>query len=673
MKKPLIYMNKTLLTIIAAVLMTANVALAAGPEVLIPVPVKAELKGGTYTPAADGSDIKVHLADRAFGKELKALNLQDFAREEAYRLEVGAKGIDIYALTQKGEFRARTTLAQMLTRDGMLSQCSILDYPRFRHRGLMIDISRNFRDKDFILKQLDAMAQLKMSTLHLHLTDDAGWRVQIDSYPELTRKAAWRRGENYEEWQKLGYPYSVEGAEDARGGYLTKDDVREIVAYAADRYITIIPEVEIPAHSGEVIAAYPELSCLNPDGTRARANSALCPGNADVYPMYEAILSEIIEMFPSEYIHIGGDEANKDNWKQCPHCQELMHEQGLKNVDELQSYMIGRFTKFLASKGRKAIGWDEILQGGLPEGAAVMSWRGTDGGKAAAEQGHDAVMSPGSHCYFDSCQDAPFSQPKAFSGYTSLERAYSFEPMPEGLDAEASNHILGLQANLWSEFIPTASQMEYMIYPRAFAVAEIGWSPAEKKDYADFRGRAIAFADQLRSQGYNPFELRNEIGRRPESLKPLEHLGAGAKLTFNGKCHYASGYPAGGDNALVDGNCGGWFYKDLLWQGFLCDVDVTLDLGAVKDIHYVGASFLSHTSAGVGFPVRTEVSFSEDGVNFSEPAVCILEHPDDDSWALLNTLGTVVNERAQYIRYRAVRDTSKPHHAFIFIDEIVVN
>ena len=662
-----------IICIAALCLMTGNAALAAGPEVLIPVPVKSELKDGTYTPKADGSDIRVHLADRAFTKELKALNLQDFAREEAYRLEVGKKGIDIYALTDEGVFRARTTLAQMTAKGEPLQQCSILDYPRFRHRGLMLDISRNFRDKNFILKQLDAMAQLKMSTLHLHLTDDAGWRVQIDSYPELTHKAAWRLGENYEEWQKLGHPYSSEGAEEARGGYLTKDDVREIVAYAASKYITIIPEVEIPAHSGEVIAAYPELSCLNPDGTKAKSNSDLCPGNEKVYPMYEAILSEIIEMFPSEYIHIGGDEASKKNWKECPSCQHLMHEHGLKDVDELQSYMIGYFTRFLASKGRKAIGWDEILQGGLPDGAAVMSWRGTDGGRKAAELGHDVVMSPGTHCYFDSCQDAPFTQPKAFSGYTSIERAYSFEPLPEGLDAEACSHILGLQANLWSEFIPTASQMEYMIFPRAFAIAEIGWSPAENKNYENFRERAIAFADELRSQGYNPFDLRKEIGRRPESLKPLKHLGAGAKISFNGKCKYSAGYPAGGDNALVDGQRGGWFYKDKLWQGFLCDVDVTLDLGAVKDIHYVGATFLSHTAAGVGFPVRTEVSFSEDGVNFSEPEVCILQEPDTDSWARLNTLGVVVNAKAQYIRYRALRDVTQPHHAFIFIDEIVVN
>ncbi len=660
---------------IAAALCTmgAEAVLAAGPEVLIPAPVSAEVREGTLTPAADGSDVRVHLATRAFTKELDALALPAFAREEAYRLEVGRKGIDIYALTQKGVFRARTSLQQMLACDGELSQCSILDYPRFRHRGLMLDISRNFRDKTFILKQLDAMAQLKMSTLHLHLTDDAGWRIQIDAYPELTSRAAWRIGGTYEEWKQHGRRYSVEGDPDARGGYLSKDDVREIVAYAAARYIDIIPEIELPAHSGEVTATYPELSCLNPDGTRTAPGGDLCPGSAALYPMYEAILSEVIELFPYKYIHIGGDEASKANWKTCPDCQKLMREQGLKDVDELQSWMIGRFVNFLAEKGRCAVGWDEILQGGLPEGAAVMSWRGTQGGRAAAEQGHDVIMSPGSHCYFDSAQDAPYSQPKAFSGYTSLERAYSFEPVPEGLDDGAARHILGLQANLWSEYIPTAAQMEYMIYPRAFAIAEIGWSPAQNKDYADFRGRAVRLADEFREQGYNPFELRGEIGRRPESLQPLEHLAVGAKLTFNGRCRYNRGYPAGGDDALVDGQRGGWFYKDLLWQGYLCDVDVTLDLGAVKDIHYVGATFLSHTSAGVGFPVRTEVSFSEDGEHFSEPLICLSEHPDTDSWALLNTLGTVVNAKAQYIRYRAVRDTGNPDHAFIFIDEIVVN
>ena len=665
-------MKKTSIILLTLMAALPSAFAFSGPADVIPAPVKSETLNGEYHLRADGRDVRVHLGDKRFRKELNSLNIPEFARNEAYRLTVGKKGVDIAAVSETGVFRAKTTLRMMSDKDSTLAQCVILDYPRFRHRGLMLDISRNFRDKDFILKQLDAMAAVKMSTLHLHLTDDAGWRIQIDAYPELTRKAAWRVGRNFEEWRELGRQYSEEGSPLASGGYLTKADVKEIVEYAAVRHIDIIPEIELPGHSGEVLAAYPELACLRPDGGR-RISGDLCPGKDKTFEMFETILDEVLEMFPYEYIHIGGDEASKSGWKECPDCRHRMEAEHLKDVDELQSYLVNRITRFLELRGRHAIGWDEILDGGLAEGAAVMSWRGTQGGITAASMGHDVIMSPGDYCYFDSSQDAPFSQPKSFSGYRPLEQVYSFEPT-DGIADEYVGHLLGLQANLWSEFVPTGEYMEYLLYPRAFAIAEIGWSPDGSKDYPRFRENAVRLAENLRSKGYNAFDLRNEIGPRPESLKPLDHLAAGAKITYNDR-KYSKGYPAGGDNALVDGNLGGWFYKDNRWQGFLCDVDVTIDLGAVKDIHYVGATFLSHTSAEVGFPVRTEVSFSEDGVNFSDPVVCLLEIPDNDSCALLHTLGTTVTAKARYIKYKAVRDdvTKNRNHAFIFIDEIVVN
>lgn len=666
-------MRRTFVTLAVLMAVLPSAFAASGPKDIIPAPVKYETLKEEYSLKADGSDVRIHLGDKRFRKEINALDLPDFARDEAYKLVVGRKGIDIYALSETGVFRARTSLRMMLDSDSTLTVCGILDYPRFRHRGLMLDISRNFRDKDFIMKQLDAMADVKMSTLHLHLTDDAGWRIRIDAYPELTRKAAWRVGKNFEEWRELGRQYSEEGSPLASGGYLTKADVREIVEYAAARHINVIPEIELPGHSGEVLAAYPELACLSADGKERRLSGDLCPGKDKTFEMFETILGEVIEMFPYEYVHIGGDEASKRAWKECPDCRHRMETEHLKDVDELQSYLVNRITRFLESKGRRAIGWDEILDGGLAEGAAVMSWRGTQGGVTAASMGHDVIMSPGDYCYFDSSQDAPFSQPKSFSGYRPLEQVYSFEPS-EGIADEYVRHLLGLQANLWSEFVPTGEYMEYLLYPRAFAIAEIGWSPAGGKDYPRFRENAVRLAENLRSKGYNAFDLRNEIGPRPESLKPLVHLAAGAKITYDGQ-KYSSGYPAGGDAALVDGKLGGWFYKDNRWQGFLCDVDVTIDLGAVKDVHYVGATFLSHTSAEVGFPVKTEASFSEDGLTYSDPVVCILQVPDNDSCALLNTMGTVVNARARYIKYKAIRDdvTKNRNHAFIFIDEIVVN
>ena len=665
-------MKKKLIVLATLMAIVPSAFAASGPQDIIPVPVKYEIFMEEYFPNVDGSDVRVHLGDKRFLKEINSLNIPEFARNEAYKLAVGKKGIDIFAVSEAGVYRAKTSLGMMMDKDSILTRCVILDYPRFRHRGLMLDISRNFRDKDFILKQLDAMAAVKMSTLHLHLTDDAGWRIQIDAYPELTRKAAWRVGRNFEEWRELGRQYSEEGSPLASGGYLTKADVKEIVEYAAARHIDIVPEIELPGHSGEVLAAYPELTCLRPDGGRLISGD-LCPGKDKTFEMFETILDEVLEMFPYEYIHIGGDEASKSGWKECPDCRHRMEAEHLKDVDELQSYLVNRITRFLESRGRHAIGWDEILDGGLAEGAAVMSWRGTQGGITAASMGHDVIMSPGDYCYFDSSQDAPFSQPKSFSGYRPLEQVYSFEPT-DGIAEEYVVHLLGLQANLWSEFVPTGEYMEYLLYPRAFAIAEIGWSPDGSKDYPRFRENAVRLAENLRSKGYNAFDLRNEIGPRPESLKPLDHLAAGAKITYNGR-KYSNGYPAGGDNALVDGNLGGWFYKDNRWQGFLCDVDVTIDLGSVKDIHYIGATFLSHTSAEVGFPVRTEARFSEDGVTFTDPVVCLLQVPDTDSCALLNTLGTAVNAKARYIKYKAIRDdiTKNRNHAFIFIDEIVVN
>ena len=666
-------MNKPCMILCAMMALSPSMSAASGPGDIIPIPVKYEILKDEYTPKTDGSDVRVHIGDKRFAKEINALGLPAFAKDEAYKLLVGKKGVDIYSLSPTGVYRARTSLGMMLEKDSTLTQCVILDYPRFSHRGLMLDLSRNFRDKDFILKQLDAMAMLKMSTLHLHLTDDAGWRIQIDAYPELTRKAAWRVGRSFEEWRGLGCQYSEEGSPLASGGYLTKADVKEIVEYAGERHINIIPEIELPGHSGEVLAAYPEISCLSPDGSGHLISGDLCPGKDKTFEMFETILGEVIELFPYDYVHIGGDEASKRSWKECPDCRHRMAAEGLKDVDELQSYLVNRVTRFLESKGRHAIGWDEILDGGLAEGAAVMSWRGTKGGVTAAGMGHNVVMSPGDYCYFDSSQDAPFSQPKSFSGYRPLEQVYSFNPT-EGIDTEYSGYVIGLQANLWSEFVPTAEYMEYLLYPRAFAIAEIGWSPEEAKDYPRFRENSVWLTEILRTKGYNAFDLGNEIGLRPESLKPLNHLAKGAKITYNDR-KYSRGYPAGGDNALVDGILGGWFYKDNRWQGFLCDVDVTIDLGAVKDIHYVGATFLSHTSAEVGFPVRTEACFSEDGVTFSTPVVCLLEVPDNDSCALLNTIGTVVNAKARYIKYKAIRDdiTKNRNHAFIFIDEIVVN
>ncbi|WP_279114512.1 beta-N-acetylhexosaminidase, partial [Muribaculum intestinale] len=368
---------------------------------------------------------------------------------EGYVLDIAGDGVHARATSAAGLFYAAHSLAQLAdTYDGKIPECSIVDYPRFQYRGLMIDVSRNFRDKNFIKKQIDAMAALKLNRLHLHLTDAAGWRMQIDRYPRLTEFAAWRKGGSWKNWDNK---YCEATDPEATGGFYTKDDLREIIRYAADRYITVIPEIEMPGHSAEVLAAYPELSCTG----EPYKHHEFCPGNEATYEFLQNVLDEVIEVFPSEYIHIGGDEAAKDAWKKCPKCTARMASEGIKDVDGLQSYLIHRIDRYLDSKGRTLLGWDEIMEGGVAPGAAVLSWRGFEPGVKAASAGHATVMAPGRFCYFDGYQDAPATQPEAIGGYLPLELVYSFDPAPDSLSVDVKEHIKGVEATLFTEYIAT--------------------------------------------------------------------------------------------------------------------------------------------------------------------------------------------------------------------------
>lgn len=435
---------------------------------------------------------------RAGGKarnriELRLLDSTDGSTSEAYRLKVGKKRIEISAESATGLFYGLQTLRQLAANnDSLVPLVTVNDSPRFPYRGVMIDVSRNFRDKEFIKKQIDALARLKMNHLHLHLTDGAGWRVEIERYPRLTAFAAWRKGETWKQWNGR---YCEHDDPEARGGYYTKDDLREIVSYAAERHITVIPEIEMPAHSEEVLAAYPELSC---SGT-VYGHSDFCIGNEETFTFLQNVLDEIIDIFPSEYIHIGGDEASKQAWRSCPKCLGRMADEGLKDVDELQSYLVGRIERYLNSKGRALIGWDEIMEGGLAPNATVLSWRGPQHGIRAAESGHDAVMAAGKYCYFDGYQDVPHTQPEAIGGYLPIELVYSFDPAPDTLSTSTRQHIKGIEATMFTEYIATDDHAEYMLYPRLLATAEIGWTPQSLRDFKEFRPRALRFNDQLRA------------------------------------------------------------------------------------------------------------------------------------------------------------------------------
>lgn len=434
----------------------------------------------------------------------KVAKLPSFAKKEAYQLTVGVGGVTIHTLTSEGEFRARQTLRKLQLTDTARLCCTIFDYPRYRHRGLMIDESRSFKGKDFIKKQINAMALLGLNTLHLHLTDAAGWRIEIKSHPELTRKAAWRLGATYAEWESRGYPFATEDAPDAYGGYYTQEDLREIVQYASDRYIQVIPEIEMPGHSMEINRTYPEIACVDASGRQRNFSWDICPGNEGTFRLLQDILAEVMDIFPCKYIHIGGDEAVMKDWPSCVNCKARMKAEGFAEVRQLQGYLVRRMARWLAEHGRTVIGWDEILETGLPGDAVVMSWRGSAGGQRAATLGHDVIMSPNTHCYFDYYQDLIRKEPLAVGELTSLHWVYTYDP---GDDP----HVLGLQANLWCEKIPTASHAEYMLYPRLFAIAEIGWSPKEfPRDAVEFRQRAEILADVFKSLGYNTFDMSTE-------------------------------------------------------------------------------------------------------------------------------------------------------------------
>ena len=656
---------------------------------IIPVPLKAELQGGAFVvneqtqvwidaPEADKNILQEFLASSplklAVAAEAPAANaivlkqvaeLPGVESAEGYVLTATKKGVEVQAKTGAGLFYGVQTLLQMATDGNQIALGTITDEPRFEYRGMMLDVSRHFFGLDFVKKQIDAMAYYKLNRLHIHLTDAAGWRIEIKKYPRLTNFAAWRTGKDWKEWWNGDRKYVEEGSEGAVGGYFTQDQCREIVEYAKKHYITVIPEIEMPSHSEEVTTAYPELSCTHVPYKQAD----FCVGNEKTFEFLENVLLEVMEIFPSEYIHVGGDEASKQSWKTCPKCQARMKKEGLKDVDELQSYLITRMEKFLNKHGRNLLGWDEILEGGLAPNATVMSWRGTEGGLKAIEGGHRAIMSPGEFCYFDSYQDAPHTQPEAIGGYLPLSKVYSYNPIPETFTPEQAALMYGVQANLWAEYIPTKEHMEYMIYPRILALAEVAWSAVANKNYEDFHGRALKAVEELRAKGYSPFDLKNEVGNRPGADKPVENLGIGKQVTYAEGTKYYSGYAAGGDDALVNGIRGGWTYGDKLWQGFLKGVDVTIDLEKETPIKEVNADFMQICGPGVFMPKQVIVSISNDGKEFTELTKVDHQVVRDDA-VTFKTFGWTGEATARYVRYQASHDDN--FGGFLFVDEIVI-
>ena len=572
---------------------------------------------------------------------------------ESYTLSVTSQRIEIRATSGAGLFYGMQTLLQLMqpasTGSYSVPSVEIEDTPRFAYRGLMLDVSRHFSTKEFIKKQIDALAYYKINRLHLHLTDAAAWRT------DPTWKKWWNGGRKYLRYDEPG----------ASGGYYTQDDIREILEYARQHYITVIPEIEMPSHSEEVLAAYPQLSCSG----EPYKNSDFCVGNEETFTFLENVLTEVMELFPSEYIHVGGDEAGKSAWKTCPKCQKRMKDEHLANVDELQSYLIHRIEKFLNNHGRRLLGWDEILQGGIAPNATVMSWRGEEGGIAAVTSGHHAIMTPGAYCYLDSYQDAPYSQPEAIGGYLPLKKVYAYDPVPASLTAEQAKLVYGVQGNLWVEYIPTPEHVEYMIYPRMLALAEVAWSAPERKSWPDFHTRALSAVADLQKKGYHPFDLSKEIGSRPESLQPVSHLALGKKVTYNSS--YSPHYPAQGNTALTDGIRGDWTYGDGSWQGFISDnrLDVTIDMEKETPIHSVTAAFMQVVGAEVFLPETVIISISDDGINFTELQKQHFE-VSKETPIRFTDISWQGEAKGRYVRYQA--QAGSEFGGWIFTDEIIV-
>ena len=612
--------------------------------------------------------------------QLKIIN-ESVSNSESYHLSIKKNGITISAKNSEAIFYGIQTLLQLInfgqTNSKKIPCLEISDRPRYSWRGMHLDVSRHFFPKEFIKKYIDCIAMYKMNVFHWHLTDDQGWRIEIKKYPKLTEIGAWRKG-------SMVGAYSDNKFDTLKyGGFYSQEDIREIVNYAKLRHVTIVPEIEMPGHSLAALASYPEFSCSgNPVDVGVSwgvENNVYCPSE-ETFQFLENVLTEVMELFPSKYIHIGGDEVPKEEWKKSDLCKEVMKRENLKDEHELQSYFIRRIEKFVNSKGRQIIGWDEILEGGLAPNAAVMSWRGIDGGIAAAKQKHNVVMTPGGYCYFDHYQGNPQNEPLAIGGYTTVEKTYSYEPTPDTLNVDEQKYILGAQGNVWTEYIQTSEHVEYMAIPRMTALSEVLWSRKADRDYNNFVKRLIQHFMLLDSLHINYaksiYELKtiiksneNNSGLKLEISTPFEQSGIRFTIdesipTVNSQkyvepifitesktikaAYFENGilkgnsierkfnfslstgkkielknspsefYKGEGAFTLVDGINGDQSKHGFNWLGWSGkDMDAVIDLGKKESFSEINMQAVNKKESWIYLPKQILVSVSNDGINFT--------------------------------------------------------
>lgn len=640
--------------------------------------------------------------------------------DEGYRLSIGKDRVELKANTPAGIRNGLETISQLLDANDekQLPCAEITDYPRFVYRGMHLDVSRHFHPIEFIYKVIDFLAMHKMNVFHWHLVDDQGWRLEIKKYPKLTEVGAWRVPMPDKHWDDR--PLTNDRGNAIYGGFYTQGEVKKVVAYAAARNVTIIPEIEMPAHVMSALAAYPEFSCTGenlgvPPGGIWPITHIYCAGKEETFEFLENVLTEVMELFPSTYIHIGGDEADKTNWKSCPTCQEQMKVEGLENEEELQSYFVHRIERFLNAHGRRIIGWDEILEGGLAPNATVMSWRGEAGGIEAAGMGHQVVMTPGSHCYFDHYQGDPSLEPVAHGGYTTLKKVYLYEPVPAELTTEQGKLVLGAQANVWSEFISTPQHAEYMIFPRLSALSEVLWSPKATRDWEDFSKRMeiqykrYANADlnyslsafqvkasprldpenrrllvELDSEVFQPEirfttdgsdpDIHSTLYRSPVSIASTATLKAavfkdekssGQVMSAHYEIHKAFAsqiqiqhpnsprYYGGGQYGLVDGISGTISFADGKWKGFSGDdLVAVIDLGESMTINTIELDALQAIASWIFLPLWVSFEVSANGQNFRLLETVQTPYNSESNGKYIQAYGT--NQDASDVRYLRV-------------------
>ncbi len=756
-------------TAIIACNSTENKIFTEGDISIIPKPVKTVLNKGNFSftkntkvvlfdkTQEQAVEILIHKFNTVTGWNLEIVTekpssnyiqliIDENLVKDAYKLLVSDDKINLTASEYGGFLYGIESLIQLLPAEieskkimnniaWVIPNIEIEDQPRFQWRGLMLDLSRHFFDKEYIKQTIDRLAKHKMNVLHLHLVDDQGWRIEIKKYPKLTEVGAWRVDQEDAHWNAR--KPTKAGEKGTYGGFLTQNDLKEIVAYAQSKNVEVIPEIEMPAHVSSAIAVYPELACFDnpkpigvPSGGVWPITDIYCAGKEQTFEFLENVLLEVMDIFPSKYIHIGGDEATKTNWKKCPYCKKRIKNEGLKNEEELQSYFVKRMEKFINAHGKKLVGWDEILEGGLAPDATVMSWRGVKGGLEAAEQGHDVVMTPGTHCYFDHYQGPQNEEPLAIGGYTPLSKVYQFDPIVDSMTPEEAKHVLGGQANLWSEYIPTTKHSEYMIYPRIAALAETVWSPKESRNWDDFSNRIQQMFKRYEFLGINyaksiylvtanatvnlenksvNLSLQNEFSNTDiryvlgdkkldekavkftDSLTIKETTIIKASLFKNEKpvgkvftdtikfhkavAHeinyiipFSDKYKGAGKYTFVNTLRGTKDFHDGQWQAWLDkDMEVVISIDDVEEISQITVGSMENQGPGIYYPIAIEVFISDDNKTFKQVGEIKREYAQSSKSELKDFIVKFPKIKTKYVKIKVINLKELPNGGSVWL------